>query len=123
MKIHRQKTQTCTTENPGEVCEKPVVVTNVVSEVELPKEFTTEYEMPEEFRVSGPLPPILSNLFPLSTSMEEDVFLTTEDMCYVSTLCPSPPSVVDNLTYQMTTFDDIFLETSMIGVVCCVRYG
>lgn len=55
-------------------------------------------ELPEEFRVREPPPPSYPDPFPLSPSMEEDAwYVYAEDLGYVSTLCPSPPSDVDNL--------------------------
>uniref|UniRef100_J3N8C4 Uncharacterized protein n=1 Tax=Oryza brachyantha TaxID=4533 RepID=J3N8C4_ORYBR len=51
----------------------------------------------EEFCVSGPPPPSSPNPFPPSPPMEEDGIIYAEDLGYMSTLCPSPSSDVDDL--------------------------
>uniref|UniRef100_A0A0E0EWT2 Uncharacterized protein n=1 Tax=Oryza meridionalis TaxID=40149 RepID=A0A0E0EWT2_9ORYZ len=54
-------------------------------------------ELPEEFRVREPPPPSLFP-YPLSPSIEEDDIVYTEDLEYMSTPCPSPPSDLDDLS-------------------------
>lgn len=55
------------------------------------------YELPAEFRVTSPPPPSPPYPFPISPSMEEDGMIFAEDLGYMSTPCPSPPSDVDDM--------------------------
>uniref|UniRef100_J3KZC9 Uncharacterized protein n=1 Tax=Oryza brachyantha TaxID=4533 RepID=J3KZC9_ORYBR len=72
------------------------------------------YELPEGFHVLEPPPPMSAISFPLLPTLEEEIVVTAEDLGYVSTPCPFPPSDVNDLNppddhttpYRHPAFDD-----------------
>uniref|UniRef100_A0A0E0A9Q2 Uncharacterized protein n=1 Tax=Oryza glumipatula TaxID=40148 RepID=A0A0E0A9Q2_9ORYZ len=70
----------------------------------------------EEFRVSGPPPPSPPP-YPMSPSMEDDGMIYTEDLVYMCTPCPSPPSDIDDLNPPEDPNNKIILHPTFVNDV------
>uniref|UniRef100_A0A0D9Y853 Uncharacterized protein n=1 Tax=Oryza glumipatula TaxID=40148 RepID=A0A0D9Y853_9ORYZ len=78
-----------------------------------PQQEEHESDLPEEFRVTSP-PPLSPPPYPLSPSMEDDGMIYAEDLGYMSTPCPSPPSDVDDLNPLEDPNNKIILHPAFI---------
>uniref|UniRef100_A0A0D3HBA6 Uncharacterized protein n=1 Tax=Oryza barthii TaxID=65489 RepID=A0A0D3HBA6_9ORYZ len=90
-----------------------VVPTKTPTADATPQQDEHESDLPEEFRVTSP-PPLSPPPYPLSPSMEDDGIIYAEDLGYMSTPCPSPPSDVDDLNPPEDPNNRIILHPAFV---------
>uniref|UniRef100_J3NCK0 Uncharacterized protein n=1 Tax=Oryza brachyantha TaxID=4533 RepID=J3NCK0_ORYBR len=103
-----EKHPSCTTERAHAECSTPTPTTHAT-----PDHDDEICDLPEEFHVLGHPLTSSPNPFPMSLSMQEDDMIYAGDLGYMSTLCSSPSSNVDDL-YPPKDNDTIILHPAFV---------